>query len=50
VPLADVAPHRTVPGAGKTVARLLREARQVSDETVSEIQARGGGVRVSNFS
>ena len=40
----------TVPGTGKTVARLLREARHVSRETVRPIQARGGGVRVSNFS
>lgn len=50
VPLADVASRRTVPGTGKTVARLLREARRVSRETVRPIQARGGGVRVSNFS
>ena len=34
VPLADLAPRRIVPGTGKTVARLLLEARGVSDEAV----------------
>ncbi len=34
VPLADVAPRRVVPGTGKTVARLLSEARQLSREAV----------------
>jgi 2-amino-4-hydroxy-6-hydroxymethyldihydropteridine diphosphokinase len=33
-PLADVAPRRVVPGTGKTVARLLREARLVSKERI----------------
>jgi 2-amino-4-hydroxy-6-hydroxymethyldihydropteridine diphosphokinase len=35
VPLADVAPRRVVPGAGKTVARLLAEARRRSTESVT---------------
>jgi 2-amino-4-hydroxy-6-hydroxymethyldihydropteridine diphosphokinase len=34
VPLADLAPRRVVPGTGKTVGRLLVEARRVSAETV----------------
>ncbi|MGE5717304.1 MAG: 2-amino-4-hydroxy-6-hydroxymethyldihydropteridine diphosphokinase, partial [Acidobacteriota bacterium] len=34
VPLADVAPRHVVPGTGKTVARLLAEARRGSTETV----------------
>lgn len=34
VPLADVAPRRVVPGTGKTVARLLAEARRLSTESV----------------
>ncbi|MDL2717476.1 MAG: 2-amino-4-hydroxy-6-hydroxymethyldihydropteridine diphosphokinase [Acidobacteriota bacterium] len=34
VPLADVAPRRVVPGTGKTVARLLAEARRVSTERI----------------
>lgn len=34
VPLADVAPRRAVPGTGKTVARLLAEARRRSAERV----------------
>jgi len=50
VPLADVAPRKKVPGTGKTVARLLREAREVSGETVRPLQGRGAGVRGSIFS
>jgi len=34
VPLADVAPRRVVPGTGKTVARLLAEARRKSKERI----------------
>jgi 2-amino-4-hydroxy-6-hydroxymethyldihydropteridine diphosphokinase len=34
VPLADLAPRRVVPGTGKTVGRLLAEARRLSAETV----------------
>lgn len=34
VPLADVAPRRVVPGTGKTVARLLAEARPLSTERI----------------
>jgi 2-amino-4-hydroxy-6-hydroxymethyldihydropteridine diphosphokinase len=34
VPLADVAARRVVPGTGKTVARLLAEARRDSTERV----------------
>jgi 2-amino-4-hydroxy-6-hydroxymethyldihydropteridine diphosphokinase len=34
VPLADVAARRVVPGTGKTVARLLAEARRHSTERV----------------
>ena len=34
VPLADVAARRVVPGTGKTVARLLAEARLDSTERV----------------
>ncbi|MGZ5428366.1 MAG: 2-amino-4-hydroxy-6-hydroxymethyldihydropteridine diphosphokinase [Thermoanaerobaculia bacterium] len=34
VPLADVAARRVVPGTGKTVARLLAEARLASTERV----------------
>ena len=40
VPLADVAPRRTVPGTGKTVARLLGEARAHSGDSVRRL--RGG--------
>jgi 2-amino-4-hydroxy-6-hydroxymethyldihydropteridine diphosphokinase len=39
VPLAEVAPRRVVPGAGKTVARLLREARGFSRERVFPVSA-----------
>jgi 2-amino-4-hydroxy-6-hydroxymethyldihydropteridine diphosphokinase len=34
VPLSDVAPRRVVPGTGKTIARLLAEARARSKERV----------------
>ncbi|HVO50313.1 MAG TPA: 2-amino-4-hydroxy-6-hydroxymethyldihydropteridine diphosphokinase [Thermoanaerobaculia bacterium] len=34
VPLADLAPRRVVPGTGKTVARLLAEAKRASEESV----------------
>ena len=45
VPLADVAPRRVVPGTGKTVARLLREARAVSGDSVRRLRdARGAFV------
>ena len=39
VPLADVAPRRVVPGTGKTVARLLAEARRRSTESVRRARA-----------
>ncbi|HEX7528105.1 MAG TPA: 2-amino-4-hydroxy-6-hydroxymethyldihydropteridine diphosphokinase, partial [Thermoanaerobaculia bacterium] len=39
VPLADVAARRVVPGTGKTVATLLREARRVSAERVRRTRA-----------
>ncbi len=39
VPLADVAPRRVVPGTGKTVARILAEARRHSTETVRRARA-----------
>ncbi len=38
VPLADVASRRVVPGTGKTVARLLAEARKRSTESVRRIR------------
>lgn len=41
-PLSDLAPRRVVPGLGKTVARLLREARSVSGETVRRLRAARG--------
>jgi 2-amino-4-hydroxy-6-hydroxymethyldihydropteridine diphosphokinase len=34
VPFAELAPRRVVPGTGKTVARLLAEAREGSTESV----------------
>lgn len=34
VPLADLAPLRVVPGTRKTVARLLADARRISNERV----------------
>jgi 2-amino-4-hydroxy-6-hydroxymethyldihydropteridine diphosphokinase len=34
VPLAEIAPRRVVPGTGKTVARLLAEARRDSTERI----------------
>lgn len=34
VPLADIAPRRVVPGTGRTVARLLAEARRDSTERI----------------
>jgi 2-amino-4-hydroxy-6-hydroxymethyldihydropteridine diphosphokinase len=49
VPLADVAPRRIVPGTAKTVARLLREARASSRESVRPLQG-PGGVRGSSLS
>jgi 2-amino-4-hydroxy-6-hydroxymethyldihydropteridine diphosphokinase len=36
-PLALLAPRRVVPGTGKTVATLLDEAREVSDERVRRL-------------
>jgi 2-amino-4-hydroxy-6-hydroxymethyldihydropteridine diphosphokinase len=39
IPLADVAPKRVVPGTGKTVARLLAEARRTSTERVRRARA-----------
>jgi 2-amino-4-hydroxy-6-hydroxymethyldihydropteridine diphosphokinase len=39
VPLADVAPRRVVPGTGKTVARLLAEARRRSKESIRRARA-----------
>ncbi len=39
VPLADVAPRRTVPATGKTVARLLSEARVGSGESVRPLRS-----------
>ena len=39
VPLADVAPRRVVPGTGKTVARLLAEARRRSTASVRRARA-----------
>ncbi len=39
VPLADLAPRRAVPGLGKSVARLLREARAESLEIVRPLRA-----------
>ncbi len=41
VPLADLAPRRVVPGTGKTVARLLAEARRGSAERVRRWRAPG---------
>src|SRR5271169_3381033 len=41
VPLADVAPRRVVPGTGKTVARLLAEARRRSTESVRRVRQAG---------
>jgi 2-amino-4-hydroxy-6-hydroxymethyldihydropteridine diphosphokinase len=38
VPLADVAPRRTVPGTGKTVARLLGEVRGHSGDWVRRLR------------
>ncbi len=46
VPLADVAPRRVVPGTGKTVTRLLAEARPTSAERVTRfrpVRTRGRG-------
>ncbi|MFI5198302.1 MAG: 2-amino-4-hydroxy-6-hydroxymethyldihydropteridine diphosphokinase [Thermoanaerobaculia bacterium] len=39
IPLADVAPRRVVPGTGKTVAKLLAEARRDSTERVRPTRA-----------
>lgn len=41
-PLSDLAPRRVVPGVRKTVARLLREARTVSGETVRRLRSSRG--------
>ena len=38
-PLARLAPRRVVPGTGKTVARLLREARASSSEAIRRLGA-----------
>jgi 2-amino-4-hydroxy-6-hydroxymethyldihydropteridine diphosphokinase len=38
VPLSDVAPRRVVPGTGRTVARLLAEARVSSSERVRRVR------------
>lgn len=37
VPLAEIAARRVVPGTGKTVARLLQEARLISTESVRPV-------------
>ncbi|MGE5346562.1 MAG: 2-amino-4-hydroxy-6-hydroxymethyldihydropteridine diphosphokinase [Acidithiobacillales bacterium] len=49
VPLADVAPRRTVPGTGKTVARLLSEVRVRSGDSVRLLRGarRPSGTRTS---
>lgn len=41
-PLSDLAARRVVPGLRKTVARLLREARARSGETVRRLRASRG--------
>lgn len=43
VPLADLAPRRIVPGTGKSVARLLAEARLSYGDSVRLLRSARGG-------